>query len=340
MKKKVLLTGAAGSVGEEALIHLLARKDEIHVRVFELPTKKSRKTLGKYRGIDLIYGDLRNVRAVEKAVEGIDVIIHLGAIIPPQADDDPDLARAVNVDGTVHLIKALERQNPEGFLLFSSSVSVYGDRNDNPWIKVDDPLTPSVGDYYAQTKIEAECYLRQSALNWSIFRLSAIFGPKTVMSPLFFHMPLQTKIELATSHDAGLAMARALDHLDALNGKYFNLSGGSSCRVIYRDLLTKTFQLSGLGEVDFPEHAFADQNFHCGYYLDADELENILKFQTQSADSYYEQYRSRISPLTRMVTAVFKTPIKKRLLRQSDPLRAIQEKNKAEIARYFKNRRY
>jgi len=105
---------------------------------------------------------------------------HLAAIIPPLADKMPALAEAVNITGTKNLVECTEKFSPEAFFLYASSISVYGDRNSNPWIKVSDPLRPSYRDEYARTKIEAEKIVMSSRLKWTIFRLTAIMGWGTI----------------------------------------------------------------------------------------------------------------------------------------------------------------
>jgi nucleoside-diphosphate-sugar epimerase len=251
------------------------------------------------------------------------------------ADHQPALAEAVNVQGAANLIDALQRCSPQAFLLFSSSVSVYGDRVVTPWITVNDPLCPSDGDHYAVTKIKAEEQVQRSGLNWSIFRLTGIFGPTTSVDPLLFHMPLETCLEFATTRDTGRALVLALDRADHLIGRVFNLGGGERCRVIYRDFLEKCFTQAGLGRLDFPRGAFAERNFHCGYFEDSDRLENILHFQRDNLESYLA-WRAQFAPLLqRWLAGGFKTVIKQQLLKRSDPYRALKDRNLRLIRRFF-----
>ena len=84
--------------------------------------------------------------------------------------------------------------------MFSSSISVYGDRLNNYQIKVGDKLKNSDGDYYALVKIQTEDMIKKSNTNHTIFRLTAIMD-KPQIDPLMFHMPLDTKLEIATARD-------------------------------------------------------------------------------------------------------------------------------------------
>jgi nucleoside-diphosphate-sugar epimerase len=336
MKKTILLTGAAGAVGYETLKELVHR-ERYAIRVLEVRNKRTEKALRPFHAaVDLCWGDLTDQASFETCVNDIDAVIHLAAIIPPLADRQPDLAERVNVQGTQNLIEALQRYAPDAFLLYTSSVSVYGDRVKNPWITVGDLLQPSEGDYYAATKIRAEQLVRNSNLRWSIFRLTGIMSARQHLDPLFFHMPLETSFEIATTRDTGYALAQALDHFDELQGRTFNLGGGEKCRIVYRDLLQGCFARSGLGEMDFPPEAFADQNFHCGYFLDSAELNRILGFQRDSVQDYFGWYARQVNPAQKWAAALLRRVIKQQLLRGSDPYRALQRRDERLMRRFFR----
>jgi nucleoside-diphosphate-sugar epimerase len=337
MKKVILLTGAAGTVGRETLRELAQRVDRYDIRVLELRTPQTEKVLHPYcDGADIRWVDLTDQLAVDANVCGVDAAIHLAAIIPPLADRQPKLAERVNVDGTRHLIEALQRHAPQTFFLYASSVSVYGDRVQNPWISVNDPLRPSVGDAYAVTKIKAEKLVQHSRLAWSIFRLTGSIAPTTGIDPLFFHMPLDTCFELATTRDVGYAFAQAVEHTAGMQGRIYNLAGGPACRLTYRELLDRSFQIFGLGPLDFPPEAFADQNFHCGYFTDSDELENLLHFQRDTVDSCFAGMARNIGRWQKTLARLFRVSIKRRLLQQSEPYRAWREKDPVLAARFFR----
>jgi len=334
--KKVLLTGASGSVGCQVLKQLTQCEDVV-LTVFDKKTSLSKKLFKPYREkVNIIYGDIRNRDELEPAVKEQEVIIHLAAIIPPLADDDPTLAEAVNVQGTNNLIKATRRLSPGAFLLYSSSVSVYGNRLKNPNIRVGDPLKPSPGDEYALTKLAAENLIQESKLNWGIFRLSAImWNDNHKISKLMFHMPLETPIEITTPEDTARAFVNAINHPKQLNHKIFNLGGGESCRITYRKMLETVFNIVGLKKLDFPEHAFAGTNFHCGYYADGDDLEQILHFRKQTLQNFYNAYRKETTAFMKKSTALLSFLIKRKLLKHSEPYQAYREKDEPLMKRFF-----
>lgn len=332
---KILVTGAAGAVGYEVVKLLMKNKDGVNIVAFEINNANTKNTLQKHSNeIKIIYGDLRKQSDVESAVKGVDAVIHLGAIIPPAADELPDAAYEINYRGTVNIINAVSKYSPNAFLIYSSSISVYGDRVKNPHIKVGDPLIPSFGDEYAVTKISAEKAIQESSINWTIFRLTAIMG-KHKISKLMFHMPLETMMQISTPQETAQAFVNALFHQGELNHKIFNLSGGSECIIKYDDFLKRNFQIFGLGELNFPEHSFAEHNFHCGIYDDGDDLEEILHFRSETIDTYLNKLKEDTPKLQTFFAKIFKGIIKKKLAKLSEPLQAFNTPGHKDRPRYF-----
>ena len=313
---KVLLIGAFGNVGLSTLKELLNK--DYSVRVFEIYNRKNRKIAKKFKNrIDITWGDLRNKDDVNTAVQNQDIVIHLAAIIPPLADTNPGLAESVNVRGTNNILDAIEKQLHKPKLIFTSSVAVYGDRRYNPMIEVTDPLAPSRGDYYALTKISAEKLIRESGVDFAIFRLTYITSiDKLNMDPLMFHMPLDTSIEICDTKDVGLALVNAIE-CDEVWGETFNLAGGKECRITYREYLNDMMELFGLGRNFLPEEGFAEKDFHCGF-MNTKKSQNLLKYQKHTLEDYYKDVKRKIGPKKHLMPAI-KWMIRLNLLKRSEP---------------------
>lgn len=254
---------------------------------------------------------------MESLVNGKDAVIHLAAIIPPLSEKNPELTYSVNFNGTKNIVDAIKKVNKECFLLFSSSISIYGDRLKNYNIKVNDSLTPVEHDYCAIVKKETERYIEESNINYSIFRLTGIMDiPKP--NPLMFHMPLATKLEIATAKDTGIAFSNALNYKNKLNKNIYNLGGGLLCRTTYKDFLKESFKRMGLDYKYLNESYFAKSGFHCGYYIDGDKLNNIINFQKDTLEDYYNYMEKNISFIQKIITKLFSKKIVEKINNSSE----------------------
>lgn len=336
MKKQILLTGATGTVGKEALKQLCSHP-AYEISVMCRASSKNKKILHPYLNqIKLIHIDLSDQKEMEKLEGSFDTVIHLAAIIPPLADEMPALTHKVNFEGTKNLIERLESTSPNCFFMFSSSIAVYGDRLLTPDISVNDTLPKHEEDAYAQSKIDTEPIIMNSKLDWTIFRLTAIMGVKNhKMTGLMFHMPLATPIEIAMPEDTARAFTNGVEKRAELKNKVFNLAGGPTCRTTYEEFLGINFRINGLGAVDFPAKTFAEKNFHCGNYIDGDDLENITHFRKHSLEDYTRLNEDAISGIQKFFASILKRPIKYFMRRQSLPLKAYKNKDKALMERFF-----
>lgn len=335
----VLLTGAGGSIGREILEMLVRRCRKYAIRVFDLNTPSNREFFDRFSDhIEIYYGDITKPESLVAPTQGVDVVLHMASVIPPSAHNNPELAYSVNVGGTKNLLHILKQQSPDAFITMASSVATYGDRVLNPFIKVDDPLKPAEGDNYAQTKIEMERAIQESGLHWTIYRLAAIMGVGNhQVGPLMFRMPLEQIMEICTPRDTARAMVKTLDHLDEVDGRIFNLGGGANCTTTYSEFLSTNFHIFGLSPLDFPSHAFAQKNFHCGYYEDGQELENILHFRRDTLEDYYTLVARATPRVKRLATKAMSRIIKSYLLSKSEPYKAWVEQDEESMAFYFRD---
>ena len=84
--KKVLVTGAAGSIGLKVLKYLLS-EGKYEITALDLRNKNNFKKLKKYRRrINIIYGDINDNILIDALVKDQDYIIHLAGVMPPIAD--------------------------------------------------------------------------------------------------------------------------------------------------------------------------------------------------------------------------------------------------------------
>lgn len=151
-----LVTGGAGFIGSNIARKLLELRHQ--VRVLDNFLTGKRENLADIRGdIDLIEGDLRNFEAARQAAQGVEYILHLGALPSvPRSVADPLLSHDINITGTLHVLEAARQQGVKR-VVFSSSSSIYGDTPTLPK-REDMPLNPL--SPYAAHKAAGELYCR------------------------------------------------------------------------------------------------------------------------------------------------------------------------------------
>jgi threonine 3-dehydrogenase len=126
-KKGILITGAAGEIGD-ALIKRLAEEDTnelISLDVKPLPAETRRL-------VTHIQGDILDESLLARLVSEyeIAVIFHLAALLSTRAEFTPDAAHKVNVEGTMGLLKLASDQSQwrgePVLFIFPSSIAAYG----------------------------------------------------------------------------------------------------------------------------------------------------------------------------------------------------------------------
>jgi UDP-N-acetylglucosamine 4-epimerase len=155
-KRKILVTGGAGFIGSNLCDALLGSGNRV-VCLDNFATGKVEniKHLLDNADFQLIVGDIRNLDDCQKAVEGVDYVLHeaaLGSV--PRSINDPITTNAVNISGFLNMLVAARDAKVKRFI-YAASSSTYGDSATLP--KVEDvigkPLSP-----YAVTKYVNELY--------------------------------------------------------------------------------------------------------------------------------------------------------------------------------------
>ncbi len=308
---KVLLTGAFGSLGLRTLDALLAQGHQ--VRCFVSRRRAHQRTASRYAGkIELVHGDVRNPADLAKAVQHQEVIIHLAYILPPQSEDQPDLAYAINVEGTRHLLKAARSLPQQPRFLFASSLEVFGHTQDQPPPRrVSDPVQAT--DHYSTHKITCEEMMKASGLSWSIFRFSDI-PPFHLRRPhpIMYRIPLANRFEVIHLDDAALALANGIA-CDAIWEKVLLIGGGPRCQLLYGEYLERMLDMMGVGML--PERAFGTTPYPTDW-LDTEESQRLLAYQRHSFDDIMEELRRAVG-YKRQLAKVVSPAIRWWLLRMS-----------------------
>ena len=171
--KRVLVTGATGFIGYEVTRQLV--QSGLRPRV--LVRRPLRGGLFSTWDVETVCGDLESVNSLERAVDGMDTVLHLGA---RATFEDYVLLRPTIVDGSVALMEAAARSGVEAFV-HASSLLVY-DSQPNPIDRETRP-TPVLG--YGRAKLESEDRLREIAVRrdvaLSCLRLPHVYGARDLI---------------------------------------------------------------------------------------------------------------------------------------------------------------
>lgn len=286
---KILLTGAFGNIGISTLKALAGRGHQ--VRCFDLPNRLNQRLARVHaKGLEVVWGDIRHIDDVRRAVAGQDCVVHLAAIIPElshtghQSEKDPVLSHAVNVGGTRNLIEALQAMPEPARIIFSSTLHVYGRTQQLPPPRTTScPLSPV--EHYAKQKVICEQLLRDSGLQWAVFRLGAAIPVRLVFDRAMFLIPQHNRIEFVHTRDVGLALANALDK-NNLWGMVWLIGGGSRCQMTYGCMINQVMAL--LGQKPLPTSIFSKVDYSVDW-LDTVASQQLLRYQQRTFEDYVSE---------------------------------------------------
>ena len=168
----ILVTGAAGFAGLALTRALVASGHPVRALVRKPGQVPELERLGA----EVVQGDVRDPRIVQRSVEARGVVFHLASLLRRAGVPD-SLYREVHVDATRHLIEAAAAAGVRRFV-HCSTVGVHGDVAGGP-ADEDAPMAP--GDIYQRTKLEGEAAARDTAvrtgLALTVVRPGPMYGP-------------------------------------------------------------------------------------------------------------------------------------------------------------------
>lgn len=228
----LLLTGASGYIGLRVGAHLASRGQRL--RCLVLPGDPV-DPAGRFP-TEVVRGDVTDLGTFASRGEGVTAIVHAAAVMPPAASD---LIHEVNVRGTANMVEFAHRWSIRRFVYLSAVSAVYANKN-----------------AYGASKAEAERLVAQSGLDYTVLRLTMVYGPdgglhfRKLVSllhrlPLFCPVPGPgtARLQPVFIEDVVNAVQLALDS-PAARGKAYNVSGGTVVR--FRDLIDLIVAAEGL----------------------------------------------------------------------------------------------
>ena len=285
MTNPILITGGAGSVGRQLASMFL--EEGRRVRIFDLPFMDF-TGLDEDPNVEVYKGDITDPKSVSKAAEGISGVLHLAAILPPNSEKNREFTFKVNVDGTNNIVEAIKDSSPDATIVFTSSISTYGDTSAEG-----DPITieqsQNAIDVYAESKIAGEKLLKESGANFVILRIASIAVPEFLEPPEPWPFTSEQRVEMIHRDDVADAIKNSVDSKEAV-GKIFNIAGGDSWRLRGKNYVEDFFQVMGAPV----EMAVYRDSTGWNDWYDTTESQRILSYQNRSYSYYGDQMKEII----------------------------------------------
>jgi CDP-paratose 2-epimerase len=300
---RALVTGGVGFIGTNLSDRLL--RDGHEVVLFDNVSRTGvQQNLGWLRAqrgkqLQFIEGDVRDIRAVEKAMDGVDTVFHLAAQVAVTTSvADPQNDFSINAQGTLHVLETARRQKPMPTVLYTSTNKVYGEIAHVPVVErasryefenlpngVAETCPLDFHSPYGCSKGTADQYVhdyhRIYGLPTIVFRMSCIYGPHqfgTEDQGWVAHFALtglrggrltiygdgKQVRDLLYVDDLVELMSLACENIKRTAGQVYNVGGGpahtTSVWAELQNLLKDT--LEKLPPVDYDEFRPGDQRIY------------------------------------------------------------------------------
>lgn len=246
-----LVTGGTGFIGSHLVDELINR--DYNVRV--LKRTSSKDTFLKEKKVKFTIGDLGNLKSLEKACLGIDIVFHVAAN-PRDWGPKKDFFE-VNLQGTKNLIDACIKNNVPKFV-YMSSAAVYGFPKTNQPISEDYPMKPTAK--YGYTKYKAEQllwkYAKEKNLFVSAVRSPLVTGPRDSMiapflikaiksGKLFYIGKGNQKLSISDGRDVAHCL-RLVGETKQANGQAYNVKSFDSTPKQLIQMLSEKLEIESI----------------------------------------------------------------------------------------------
>ena len=176
--KRTLVTGGTGYVGMKVVEQMQAAAREVRVIDVILHGQEDLAADQRRDGVDLVVADIRDDDAHRAALEGVDEIVHLAAIVgDPACALDPERSHDVNVNATKSLLADARAASVEK-LVFASTCSNYG-RMDDPTVPITEDGELAPVSLYAEQKVGMETAIlskEYAELQPTCLRFATVYG--------------------------------------------------------------------------------------------------------------------------------------------------------------------
>ena len=276
----ILITGGAGNLGK-TLAHALSKEGH-GLHIFDLPSC-SYDFFDGWENTRVFKGDILEPGSMKKALQDLDWVYHLVAILPPASEANKDFTFKVNVEGTRNLLEMCQKDGDPKKIVFASSISVFGDSTqEKGLIRAEQALAPY--NFYAESKVEAEKLLFSSGLPCVNLRVSGIVIPIFLDPPEPWPFTKQQPIEMVALNDLVKAMTSIPNVEKALN-RTLIIAGGKSWQVTGEEYV-RTW--GDVMEIPLEEMSFQETPGYLNWF-DTEESQGLLGYQQTSMDQFFKE---------------------------------------------------
>jgi CDP-paratose 2-epimerase len=250
-RRRVLITGGAGFLGVNAALHFIEKGWLVSIldNLSRPGTERNLRWLMAVHPSEttFIKEDVRNASALSEHVKSQDAILHLaGQVAVTTSLTDPVTDFDVNARGTLNVLEATRKHNPEAPFVFASTNKVYGKlENNNVACKESQPI--DFHSPYGCSKGAADQYVRDYArcfhMNTVVLRQSCIYGAHqygtedqgwvahfvhSILAgrPLTIYGDGTQVRDLLDARDLCVLYESAIENIDKTRGEVYNVGGG------------------------------------------------------------------------------------------------------------------
>lgn len=297
--KKILITGGCGLIGYN-LIKRLSSLNNYEITAVDFKTTDNIKKFKDLRKkVNVVYTDINNRMVMESLIKDHDIIVHLAGVKPPFANLKGDLTKVENVENTKIICDLINKVNKDCSLIYSSSISIYGNIMSDKIIKSNAPIEVNKNNYYAYSKIESEKIIKSSLKKYNILRIAPVLEES--LDEFVYDIPSYSFVELISINDVCSAIISLIDKIPNINKKIFNIGGGKSCRTSYKSIIKNLLLVKGI-TLKYLKSVFLYENTNYTCYIDSESSNKILDYQSES----FKEVISKIEKKNRSIRYIRK----------------------------------
>jgi dTDP-glucose 4,6-dehydratase len=287
----ILVTGGAGFIGSNFILHLLGKQKDIRITNLDCLTYAGNianlESIEKESRYRFIEGDITNIKDVENAMEGVDAVVHFAAESHvDKSITGPTVFVVTNVLGTQNLLETARKKKIGRYLQVSTD-EVYGSLGSTGFFTEETPLAPN--SPYSASKTGADLLVRSYFHTFKMpvltTRCSNNYGPlqfpEKLIPLLVTNLIDGKKIPIYGKGANVRDWLHVTDHCEAIwqvltkgrEGEIYNIGGWNEWKNI--DIAKEILKLMGKDESSV-EYVTDRPGHDMRYAIDATKIKNEL----------------------------------------------------------------